>query len=1211
MKKWVSFYCFLLILLFGKSGFTADLIEEQGYLNDLRSVENGIVYSDNYGSAIYITRNGQMEKLTDTRGSGLFYSISPKRNSIGFKDINNNGQQRPALVNINNGEIRYLSNYTVHAGQPSFMDNGTVAFTLNTRLVLSDGREYELGVYSNIAPVSPDGKFVCYNDDNDQLWLLDLSNSNRQKISTDEGGYYYPQWSGNSHYILYLGFDSKIWVYNVETGSNTMIAEGHEPKWSVDASRIIFYKKEIDNFELINSDLYIVRNDGSEVRRLTNTEDSFEMDPEFSLDDSQIIYHKYGTKEIYISDLNTAKSAILKEQVIKVSISDIPDLLNNYQLYDQSKTENEGMPVPYLHQVYDVSDWFWGYYACAPTAATMLLAYHNILPKWPVSCTSPYRHTSNWGRYICERYYFHEKDYNYSSSPNGHTAGKGGYGYMWGTGGSPNSRMADYYRFHGMSAEQEWSSTSWNRAVNNINAGNPYTMCVWLTTSGHLVLGKGTVEGKKTLIFNDPYGNKNTAGYPSYDGEGARYDWPGYNEGNVNLATAGSGIPWTIATTYTTLVRADTLVDDKHVGNGFYLHAQYPSSMSIWKDKKSGYQNHYWYCSTHSGSDVDTSYAEWTPELPHLGWYNIYAYIPANTNATTNALYQIYHSNGIDSVVVDQSLYADEWVCLGEYICHSGTESFIHLGDACGEIGKVVLFDAVKWSPDRPVAIDFIAEKLSGAAPLTVQCTNLSEYLHEECQTIWDFGDGNSSELRDPLYIYREAGDYDVQLTVIYSDTIQLVTKPSYIHVDPPFSGDFSLIVPEVNSVLKTATPLFYWVPGSLNKSEQIVIARDLKNGNLPHLPETSGAPIEYQLYLHTNSDFNETTPIVVDTNFYKPETPLDENQEYFWQIRYVTASNDTLKSAVWSFSVDTQNSPPESFALIHPAEGEILTDLLPQFEWELTEDIDVNDSVFYRMKIGSDFTKFDIVYEGNETTVILDDTLADNHEYYWQVEAIDQADAVTLANGKPTVFFTNQVNETPKSVVLISPKNSDYVFTNYPTFEWLPADDPDPNEELTYFLRYWPVGSVVRYVYSTDTTYCDIRRVKYDYDYYWCVEVEDSGGLTAMSDTFIFKTSLTGIDDDVFIPTDFALYQNIPNPFNPTTSIVFDIPEQIHVHLTIYDLTGRLVRTLINSEKSVGTHRIVWDGYHDDGRLAAASVYVYRIHAGSFIQTKKMVFVR
>jgi len=1209
MKKWLPIFIFLLSLI-GQIGYGADRVEEQGYLHNLYSVDNGIVYSDNYGSAIYIFRDKQSKKLTDTRGSGLYYSITPDKKSVGFKAINAAGRQCPALVDLSTGEIRYLSDFSARVGQPTFLSDGTVAYTINTRLIISDGHEYELGVYSNIAPVSPDGQFVCYNDDNDQLWLMDLNNSHQLMISEEECGYYYPQWAGNSRYIMYLGFNSKIWVYDLETGSNTMVAEGHEPKWSADGSRIVFYQKEIENFELVNSDLYIVRNDGSDLQKLTDTENSFEMDPAFNSDDSQIIYHTYGNKEIHISDLNQVKTAILKEQIIKVTISDSKDLINGYPNSHQIKSESDGMPVPYLHQVYDVPDWFWGYYACAPTAAAMVLAYYNILPRWETRCSSPYSHYSYWGRYICERYYYLEQDYAYSSSPNGHTAGKGGYGYMWGTGGSPNSKMANYYKKHGMGATQTWSTT-WTAAVNNFNAGNPYTMCVWLTSSGHLVLGKGIVEGKKTLIFNDPYGNKNTAGYPSYDGAGARYDWPGYNEGNVNLASAGSGVPWCIATTYSALSRADTLVDDKHLENGFYLHTKSPSSMSKWKDKKSGYNNHYWYCNSRISAITDTSYAEWTPDLPSLGWYDAYAYIPANDNAVTNAVYRIQHSGTIDTVHIDQSQFTDEWVHLGNYIYHSGTETSIHLGDACGETGKVVLFDAVKFIPDRPLEINFSTENSTGAAPLTVWFSNLSEYIPENCQVIWDFGDENSSDLSDPLHIYQEAGDYDIQLTMIYSDTVQSVKKSSHVHVDLPIAGDFSRIVPEANSILRSATPLFYWVPALLNKTDRECFVADLNKSNPSIMLATSGVHIDYRLFLNTNSDFSNMQPIDVDTNYYKPLTPLEENREYFWQVQYTSDSNDTLNSAVWSFSVDMRNSPPEPFTLIYPAENEVLINLTPQFQWNATEDHDVNDSVFYRMKMGSDIDKFDTVYEGSENFITLDDSLKDNTIYYWQVEAIDQAGAVTVANGNPTIFYINQVNEAPNPVILISPKNNDYVFTQYPDFEWLAATDPDPNDQVSYYLRYWPVGAIVSYVYGTDTTYCDNRRLKYDYEYYWYVEVEDSEGLTAISDTFLVRTSSTGIDNEAQLPEEFALYQNYPNPFNPTTSIGFDIPEQIHVNLTIYDLTGRQVRTLLNSEKYMGTYRINWDGRHDDGRPAAAGVYIYRIQAGSFSQTKKMVFVR
>jgi len=236
---------------------------------------------------------------------------------------------------------------------------------------------------------------------------------------------------------------------------------------------------------------------------------------------------------------------------------------------------------------------------------------------------------------------------------------------------------------------------------------------------------------------------------------------------------------------------------------------------------------------------------------------------------------------------------------------------------------------------------------------------------------------------------------------------------------------------------------------------------------------------------------------------------------------------------------------------------------------------------------------------------------LKDNTIYYWQVEAIDQAGAVTVADGKTSVFFTNIINESPNPVILISPKNNEYVFTQYPAFEWLMADDPDPNDQLIYYLRYWPVGAIVRYVYGTDTTYCDIRRLKYDYEYYWCVEVEDSEGLTAISDTFLLKTSSTGIDNDAQLPEEFALYQNYPNPFNPATTIRFDLPETADIRLAIYDVNGRQVRILVDEKRKAGVYSAIWDGKDGSGRPVSAGVYIFTLKCQDVILSKKMIFLK
>ena len=89
-------------------------------------------------------------------------------------------------------------------------------------------------------------------------------------------------------------------------------------------------------------------------------------------------------------------------------------------------------------------------------------------------------------------------------------------------------------------------------------------------------------------------------------------------------------------------------------------------------------------------------------------------------------------------------------------------------------------------------------------------------------------------------------------------------------------------------------------------------------------------------------------------------------------------------------------------------------------------------------------------------------------------------------------------------------------------------------------------------------------------------------------------------------IPTEFALSQNYPNPFNPTTSISFSLPEASDVRLEIFNIQGQKVTTLVNKQLEAGNHSINWDG-----RDAASGVYFYRIDAGSFTETKKMLLLK
>ena len=93
---------------------------------------------------------------------------------------------------------------------------------------------------------------------------------------------------------------------------------------------------------------------------------------------------------------------------------------------------------------------------------------------------------------------------------------------------------------------------------------------------------------------------------------------------------------------------------------------------------------------------------------------------------------------------------------------------------------------------------------------------------------------------------------------------------------------------------------------------------------------------------------------------------------------------------------------------------------------------------------------------------------------------------------------------------------------------------------------------------------------------------------------------------EDTFVPSAYKLYQNYPNPFNPATTIRFDVPEESKVVLKVYDILGREVATLVNEVKHAGNYKISFNASD-----FASSVYFFRLQAGSFTNTKKMILLR
>lgn len=95
------------------------------------------------------------------------------------------------------------------------------------------------------------------------------------------------------------------------------------------------------------------------------------------------------------------------------------------------------------------------------------------------------------------------------------------------------------------------------------------------------------------------------------------------------------------------------------------------------------------------------------------------------------------------------------------------------------------------------------------------------------------------------------------------------------------------------------------------------------------------------------------------------------------------------------------------------------------------------------------------------------------------------------------------------------------------------------------------------------------------------------------------------------YIPLDYILYQNFPNPFNPSTSVRFEVPVDSKVMIKIYDILGREVKTLFNEQVPRGNYTIEWDGLNESGNQMSSGTYIYRMIANEFVQSKKMLLLK
>ena len=117
-------------------------------------------------------------------------------------------------------------------------------------------------------------------------------------------------------------------------------------------------------------------------------------------------------------------------------------------------------------------------------------------------------------------------------------------------------------------------------------------------------------------------------------------------------------------------------------------------------------------------------------------------------------------------------------------------------------------------------------------------------------------------------------------------------------------------------------------------------------------------------------------------------------------------------------------------------------------------------------------------------------------------------------------------------------------------------------------------------------------------------------------SDTWQFMNPTPGmvntqelsLNNNFVIPDQYILHQNYPNPFNPVTTLRYDLPENSLVNITIYDMLGKKVKTLINQTQDAGYRSVIWNATNNYGKPVSAGIYLCQIQVDENMQTKKML---
>ena len=440
----------------------------------------------------------------------------------------------------------------------------------------------------------------------------------------------------------------------------------------------------------------------------------------------------------------------------------------------------------------------------------------------------------------------------------------------------------------------------------------------------------------------------------------------------------------------------------------------------------------------------------------------------------------------------------------------------------------------------------------------------------------WDFGDGYGSTQQNPTHIYTTGGVYDVTLAISDGGNYSTYTRSNYISV----TG-------EVMPTLEITSPTF-------GSNYQI-----LSTMQILWESENAGSSIRVEASFNGGSSWEVLAANAPNNGAYNWQIPGDWVDIGSGLIKITDTANPSLTSTSGGFSV-TPTAEPQILSVV---------------------DTPNDDGYFIDIIFTRSF------YDGGTGGAEIYSVWRLMDDGNWQSTNSQDASAQSLNYSLGTTFVLDE----PTTFKIIATMDEGS-FTSS-TFAGISNDNNPPSVPTNLLAVHegnnisisWDTNIENDFAYyqvfrgsSEDSTMLQLQyettsneySEPFNSSYYYAVKAVDHSGNESGYSALV-HLSAVGIDDLSGIPTDFELYDAYPNPFNPTTTIRYDLPKNGFVRLTIYNQLGQPVRFLVNREESAGHKSIFWDARDQSGRQVSTGIYFYRIEVNGLSQTRKMVMLK